>query len=64
MNCPRESKEMIIRKTRKRITFRGKRLAISFDQYVCPKCGLEAGTIEQTAAIQKSILDAYRKSTV
>lgn len=62
MNCPSGHGAMTIKKTRKRIAFRGQDLVIPVEQYVCPICGAEAGTVEQTAAIQRAISDAYRKA--
>ena len=62
MLCPRGHKEMVIKKIQKSIPFRGTRVSFPVEQYVCPECGAEAGTVKQTAAIQKSIADAYRKS--
>ena len=60
--CPRGHKEMTIRATEKRVLFRDKQLAVPVEQYVCPECGTEAGTVKQTAVIQKSVADAFRKS--
>jgi len=60
--CPRGHKNMVVKKTEKSIPFRNTRVSLSVEQYVCPECGEEAGTVEQTATIQKSIADAYRKS--
>ncbi len=62
MLCPRGHKEMVIKRIQKSLPFRGTRVSFPVEQYVCPECGTEAGTVEQTAAIQKSIADAYRKS--
>jgi putative zinc finger/helix-turn-helix YgiT family protein len=62
MLCPRGHKEMVIKKIQKSLPFRGTRVSFPVEQYVCPECGAEAGTVKQTAAIQKSIADAYRKS--
>jgi hypothetical protein len=62
MHCPRGHKEMAVKRTKKNVLFRGVRLSIPVEQFVCPECGVEAGTVEQTAAIQKSITNAYRKS--
>ena len=62
MNCPFENSQMDLKRSRKRICFRGIPLRVSLEQYVCPKCGEEAGTVEQAAAIQRSIADTYRKS--
>ncbi len=62
MNCPHGHKEMSVKKSEKRLNFRGKQLSIPVEQFVCPDCGEEAGTVDQAAVIQKSIADAYRKS--
>jgi hypothetical protein len=62
MNFPFENSQMDLKRSRKRICFRGIRLRVSLEQYVCPKCGSEAGTIEQTAAVQKTIRNAYQRA--
>lgn len=62
MNCPNGHGAMTIKKARKRIAFRGKDFPIPVERYVCPACGAEAATLEQTAAIQRAISDAYRKA--
>ena len=62
MNCPNEHGKMAIKKTEKKIKFRGVDLKIPVEQYLCPVCGVEAGTIDQTASTQKSISDAYRRA--
>ena len=62
MHCLFENTQMDLKRSRKRICFRGIRLRVSLEQYVCPKCGAEAGTIEQTAAIQKTIWNAYQRA--
>ena len=62
LSCPRGHKEMAIRTSEKKVLFRNKNLAVPVEQYVCSECGTEAGTIKQTAAIQKSVADAFRKS--
>ncbi len=62
LSCPRGHKEMDIRTSEKKVLFRNKNLAVPVEQYVCSECGTEAGTIEQTAVIQKSVADAFRKS--
>jgi putative zinc finger/helix-turn-helix YgiT family protein len=53
---------MTVKKPEKKLSFRGSRLSVPVEQFVCPECGEEAGTVEQTAVIQKSIADTYRKS--
>jgi len=62
LSCPRGHKEMDIRTSEKKVLFRNKNLAVPVEQYICSECGTEAGTIKQTAAIQKSVADAFRKS--
>ena len=53
---------MTLRATEKKVLFRHKQLAVPVEQYVCQECGTEAGTVEQTTVIQKSIADSFRKS--
>jgi putative zinc finger/helix-turn-helix YgiT family protein len=62
MNCPHEHKEMTVKRSRKKMTFRSTKLSVPVEQFVCSECGEEAGTVEQTAAIQRSIADTYRGS--
>lgn len=62
MYCPHGHSEMTVRKSEKKLNFRGLPLSVPVEQYVCHECGEEAGTVEQAAVIQKSIADAYRKS--
>ena len=61
--CPRDNEKMVLQESQRRIKFRGQNLTISGKQYVCKKCGVEAGTIEQGAAFQKAIIKAYHKAT-
>jgi len=42
--------------------FRGVNINFQVEHYMCPVCGLEAGSIEQTSATQRAISDAYRKA--
>ena len=62
MHCPRGHKEMAVKRAEKKMLFRGTHLTVPVEQYVCSECGTEAGTIEQTAMLQKSIADTFRKS--
>ncbi len=62
MYCPHGHKEMTVKKSEKQLSFRGAQLSVPVEQFVCSECGEEAGTVEQTAAIQRSISDTYRKS--
>ncbi|MBN1904594.1 MAG: type II toxin-antitoxin system MqsA family antitoxin [Deltaproteobacteria bacterium] len=59
--CPNEHGLMVVKKIPKNITFRGEEISIQEEIFVCEKCGIEVATIEQTAAIQDAISDAYRK---
>ena len=62
MNCPSGHGKMVVRKAKKRMTFRGVKIIVPVEQYVCTVCGVEAGTVNQAARIQKTITDAYRKA--
>jgi putative zinc finger/helix-turn-helix YgiT family protein len=60
-NCPKGHGDMLLNKIHKTTTFKGVDLLYDAEVFICPTCGLEAATIEETAAIQRSIADAYRK---
>jgi putative zinc finger/helix-turn-helix YgiT family protein len=62
MDCPSGHGKMVLRKTKKRITFRGVKIIVPMEQYRCTVCGVEAGTVNQAARIQRTIADAYRKA--
>ena len=62
-NCPNNHGPMVLRKTERKMTFRGEEIAFQVESFVCEKCGLEVATIEQTAAVQNAAADAYRKQT-
>jgi len=62
MNCPNGHGNMVVRKTKKGLAFRGVKITVPVKQYVCTVCGVEASTIEQTASLQRAISDAYRKA--
>lgn len=53
---------MLNEKTDKAMNFRGVDINFQVEHHVCPVCGIEAGDIDQTAATQKAISDAYRKA--
>ena len=44
------------------MAFRGVDINVPVESYTCAVCGLEAGTVEETAKIQRAISDAYRKT--
>ena len=62
MDCPSGHGKMVLRKVKKPMTFRGVKMIVSIEQYRCTACGVEAGTVNQTARIQKTIADAYRRA--
>lgn len=62
IKCPNDQREMQIKKLEKGIKFRGIDIVFPAEYYVCPICGVEAGSVEQTAKIQRAISDAYRKA--
>jgi len=62
INCPNGHSKMVLKKAKKRVIFRGLDLSVPIEQYVCAVCGVEVGTINQTADIQQTISDAYRKA--
>jgi putative zinc finger/helix-turn-helix YgiT family protein len=62
MDCPSGHGKIVLRKGKKRMTFRGVKIVVPIEQYRCPECGAETGTVSQTARIQKAIADAYRKA--
>ena len=63
MDCPNGHGKMVVKKTKKGVTFRGIKITVPVEQYVCAVCGVEASTVEQAASLQKAISDAYRKAT-
>ena len=62
MDCPNGHGKMVMKRIRKGITFRGIRLTVPTNQYVCRVCGKEAGTVDQAADTQMAISEAYRKA--
>ncbi len=60
LNCPKGHGPMEQQKVTKETTFRGVEIDYKANVFLCPECGLEAGTIETAGAIQKEIADAYR----
>lgn len=60
LNCPKGHGVMELKPVRKEITFKGIDLTVNMDSYICPMCGIEAGTIETAGTLQQAIADAYR----
>ena len=63
LNCPRGHERMKLRKINKTVSFRGMEIPCQVEAYICPECGLEAGTINSAGAIQQELADAFRKRT-
>jgi putative zinc finger/helix-turn-helix YgiT family protein len=61
LNCPNDHGEMKLLTKQKKTSFRGIDVTYPVECFVCPECNLEVGTLEQAAATQRSIADAYRE---
>jgi len=51
---------MGLKTIKKELTFKGVEIDIETEAYICPECGLEAGTLQSAGALQLAIADAYR----
>lgn len=58
--CPCGNGCMELKDVKERTVFKGVDLDIKSERYVCPRCGIESGTIKQAAAIQAVIANTYR----
>jgi putative zinc finger/helix-turn-helix YgiT family protein len=54
---------MQLRKINKTVSFRGMEIPCRVEAYVCPECGLEAGTVNSTGVIQQELAEVFRKRT-
>jgi hypothetical protein len=61
MNCPKGHGPMEQKTTKKQKTFRGVEIEYVADAFICPECGLEAGTVKSAGDVQRAIVDAFRK---
>jgi len=61
MKCPKCHREMEIVRKQMKSTFRGVEISYPVEIFICPACSLEAGTLGQTASVQKAIADSYRR---
>jgi putative zinc finger/helix-turn-helix YgiT family protein len=52
---------MKLQKITKTISFRGMEIPCHVEAYICPECGMEAGTINSAGAIQQQLAEAFRK---
>lgn len=63
MNCPKGHGVMEQKEIEKTVPFRGVDITVMEEAYICPECGLSAGTVESAGKIQQAIAEAYRKKT-
>lgn len=61
INCPKGHGPMEQKKIKQKKTFKGVDIEFMANVFVCPECGLEAGTIESAGEVQRAIADAYRE---
>jgi len=61
LSCPTGHGEMKLASKQKHMTFKGVGIDYPMVCFICPTCGLEAGTLSQGADIQKNMADSYRK---
>lgn len=60
LNCPKGHGPMVLKKLNKQRTFKGVDIEYAAEAFVCPECGLEAGTVQSAGDVQRAIADAYR----
>ncbi len=61
MRCPNCHAKALVKKAHRKLEFRGVELTVPVEQYQCPNCNIEFGSVEQTGNIQRAVADAYRK---
>lgn len=61
--CPNGHGHMPLIKKADTIKYRGMDIPYTEECYKCPVCGLEASTIEQSAAIQEAVLAYQNRRT-
>lgn len=59
--CPVCHIVMTVSEMEKAINFRGVDVSYKYNAFVCPKCELEVGTLDQAATVQRKMSEAYRK---
>jgi putative zinc finger/helix-turn-helix YgiT family protein len=59
--CPKCKTPLEVEQKVVTVAFRGEDLRIDRKAYVCPSCGMEAGTVQSVGALQRAIADAYRR---
>lgn len=60
INCPKGHGPMEQKQLEKQKTFKSVDLEYMANAFICPECGLEAGTVQSAADVQRAIVDAYR----
>jgi len=60
-SCPNGHGAMKVVKADKKMMFRDMPITVAAEQYRCPTCGFGASTVQQAAAAQKALADAYRR---
>jgi hypothetical protein len=48
------------KKLKKQKTLKGVDIEFLADSFICPECGLEAGTVQSAANVQYAMVNAYR----
>jgi putative zinc finger/helix-turn-helix YgiT family protein len=61
IHCPKGHGPMGLKKLHKEKTFKGVDVSYAAEAFVCPVCGLEAGTVQTAGAVQCAIADGYRE---
>jgi putative zinc finger/helix-turn-helix YgiT family protein len=61
IHCPRGHGPMSLKELHKETTFKDVAVAYTEKAFVCPVCGLEAGTVATAGAVQCGIADNYRE---
>ena len=60
LNCPKGHGPMGLKTVKKEMTFKGVDIDVETGVYICPECGLEAGTLQSAGVLQLAIADAFR----
>lgn len=61
--CPCGNGDMHLTTREKKTCFNGVDLNVESQAYVCPRCGIEAGSIAHASEAQRCISEAYRRKT-
>jgi NMD protein affecting ribosome stability and mRNA decay len=63
LKCPGCSTLMEQKELKKRKNIREVDIEYPVNAYVCPRCGLEAGTVKTAGEVQRAMAEAYRRKT-